>query len=88
VHGDLLWAGGSQAEAAAAYGRAVQAARQSGARIFELRAAVRLCRAAPSPSATAELNHIYSEFTEGQGTRDLQEARSLLEVVVRKAGGV
>lgn len=87
VQGDLLGAAGSRAEAAASYRRAVLAARQSGARILELRAAVRLCRAAPSASATEELHRIYNEFTEGQGTRDFQEARSLLERASRKAGG-
>lgn len=87
VQGDLLSAAGSREEAAASYRRAADAARQSGARILQLRAGVRLCRVAPSPSATEELHLLYKELTEGQGTRDLQDARSLLEGAARKAGG-
>ncbi len=79
VHGDLLLASGSGEEAQASYRRAMEAARKAGARSFELRAAVRLCRIAATPSARAALDRVYRGFKEGGETRDLLEARAYLE---------
>ena len=72
IHGDLLLEGGHPAEAQASYQRAVEAARQTGGRLFELRAATRLCRLATA--ARSALESLYSEFTEGFETHDLREA--------------
>jgi class 3 adenylate cyclase/predicted ATPase len=71
------------AAAAASFERAVEVARLQGARLFELRAAVALsrlrCVAEQRKQRTALLGSIYSAFTEGFDTLDLQEARSLLD---------
>jgi predicted RNA polymerase sigma factor len=45
IHGDLLRTAGNVAEARASYTRAIESARESGARMFEARAASRLADA-------------------------------------------
>ncbi len=71
------------AEAGACFERAVKVARSQGARLFELQAAVALCRLQCAPEQRkrrkALLVSSYSGFTEGFDSPDLKEARSLLE---------
>jgi predicted ATPase len=72
--------------AAACFRHAIDLARQQGARWWELRATVSLCRLLGAQATTPEeraharqmLADIYGWFREGLGTRDLQEARELL----------
>ena len=84
LDGDLLLAtGGTADEAAARYHRALAIAREQGARSFELRAATSLARLWRDQGKRAEardlLAPIYGWFTEGFDTRDLQDAKALLE---------
>jgi len=84
LDGDLLLAtGGPTDEAAARYHRALAIAREQGARSFELRAATSLARLWRDQGNRAEaralLAPLYAWFTEGFDTRDLQEAKALLE---------
>ena len=84
LDGDLLLAtGGAADEAAARYHRALAIAREQGARSFELRAATGLARLWRDQGKPAEaldlLAPIYGWFTEGFDTRDLQDAKALLE---------
>jgi predicted ATPase len=81
---DLLVAtGGTGDEAAARYHRALAIAREQGARSFELRAATRLARLLRDQGKRAEardlLAPVYGWFTEGFDTRDLIEAKTLLD---------
>jgi predicted ATPase len=84
LDGDLLLAtGGTADEAAARYHRALAIAREQGARSFELRAATSLARLWRDQGKRVEardlLAPIYAWFTEGFDTRDLIEAKALLE---------
>jgi class 3 adenylate cyclase/predicted ATPase len=84
LDGDLLLAtGGPADEAAARYHRALAIAREQGTRSFELRAATGLARLWRDQGKRAEardlLAPIYAWFTEGFDTRDLSEARRLLD---------
>jgi predicted ATPase len=69
--------------AEACFHRAFDAAGELGARMPQLRAAMGLCRSDPEgPNAEQckrRLSEVYATFTEGFATRDLIEARSLLE---------
>ncbi len=89
IHGDLLLEGGHRSQALASYGRAVDAAQQTGARLPALRAAVRMCRIAPSgedrDKLRALLEYQYGQFTEGFETEDLRGARSFLDSMARPA---
>jgi predicted ATPase len=62
--------------------QALRTARQQAAKAFELRAATSLCRLWQSQGRRDEAQHlladIYSWFSEGFDTADLQEARALL----------
>jgi tetratricopeptide (TPR) repeat protein len=84
VRGDLLHAAGRDAEAVVAYERGRLAAHDWGARLIELRAALRLCRLADGePPATREarrndLRSVYSAFDEGLESAELVESRLLL----------
>jgi predicted ATPase len=64
------------------YERAVATARRQGARSLELRATLALCRLwaqrAKGQQACTRLASLYSSFTEGWDTADLQEAQMLL----------
>jgi tetratricopeptide (TPR) repeat protein len=80
----------SQATAAACFQRAIAVARQHGARWWELRATVSLCRLLKERGATQDgdraearlmLAEIYDWFSEGFDAPDLREARALLEVM-------
>ena len=74
---------GDASEAESAFMRAIDIARSQSAKLFELRAATRLARlwAARGKSAEARglLAPIYGWFTEGFGTKDLKEAKALLD---------
>ena len=71
------------AAAEAAFMRAIEVARSQQTRTFELRAAMslaRLWRSQGKPQQARELlAPVYGWFTEGFKTRDLQEAKALLE---------
>jgi DNA-binding SARP family transcriptional activator/predicted ATPase len=84
LKGELLLAqGDGEEEAKACYRQAIAVARQQMAKSWELRAAMSLCRLWQRQGKQAEayqmLEEIYSWFTEGFDTPDLQEARGLLE---------
>jgi predicted ATPase len=84
LDGDLLLAtGGPADEAAARYHRALAIAREQGARSFELRAATSLARLWRDQGKRVEardlLTPVYGWFTEGFDTRDLIDAKALLD---------
>jgi DNA-binding winged helix-turn-helix (wHTH) protein/tetratricopeptide (TPR) repeat protein len=102
VKGELLWkmrpAGddgidvtldGSDASASAegCLLRALGIAREQGAKLFELRAAMTLCRfwrqQGKLEQGRVQLREIYGWFTEGLDTADLRAARDLLDEVSR-----
>jgi hypothetical protein len=68
-------------EAEACFQKAIEVARQQQAKSLELRAAMSLARLwqqGKKEEARAMLAEIYGWFTEGFGTKDLQEAKALL----------
>jgi class 3 adenylate cyclase/tetratricopeptide (TPR) repeat protein len=71
------------ARAEESFRKAVQLSRDQGAKLFELRATVRLVRLLASQGrrdeARARLAEIYSWFTEGFDTTDLKDGKALLE---------
>jgi uncharacterized protein (DUF433 family) len=79
----MAWPGGSADEAAARYHRALAIAREQGARSLELCTATSLARLWRDPGKRAEardlLAPVYATFTEGFDTRDLIDAKTLLE---------
>jgi predicted ATPase len=79
----LLSANRDPAKAEAYFGRALAIARQQQAKSWELRAAMslaRLWRSQGKPQEAREpLAPVYGWFTEGFDTRDLKEAKRLLE---------
>jgi predicted ATPase/class 3 adenylate cyclase len=85
LKGDLLLAldPGNAAEAEALFQLAVNIAREVNLPMFELRAAIRLSRlwqGQNKPEQARELlQAAYAKFTEGFGTSDLKQARTLLE---------
>jgi predicted ATPase len=85
LRGDLLRSDGTQAEAEAEaeYERAIEVARAQKAKSWELRASTSLARLRIDQGCGTQalelLRPIYSSFTEGLGTRDLQQARILLD---------
>lgn len=70
-------------EVEACYQRAIDTARQQGAKILELRATTSLARLWQGQGRQAEarqaLAEVYGWFTEGFGTVDLVEAKALLD---------
>jgi hypothetical protein len=82
VKGDLLTAAGAaDADAAHWFQRAFDGAADQGARMTQLRAALRLChlwRSQGTDGADRLLRSVYDTFTEGFATADLVEARTLL----------
>ena len=72
-----------QSEAEECFWRAIEIARRQQAKSLELRAAMSLARLWQSQDKSAEahqlLAEIYHWFTEGFDTKDLQEAKALLE---------
>ena len=83
LRGDLLRCDGILAEAEAEYERAIEIARAQKAKSWELRASTSLARLRIDQGCGTQalelLRPIYSSFTEGLGTRDLQQARILLD---------
>jgi predicted ATPase len=83
LRGDLLARDGRPAaQAAEAYGRAMEIAAGYGTRSAELRAAIRRCRlpeGSTPAGARATLRRLYDQFDEGFGTPDLLAARALLD---------
>jgi predicted ATPase len=71
--------GGSAELAAASLRRALEIARRQQSRSLELRAALELARLQQTTAASGELEKLYGSFTEGLGTPDLCEARSVLD---------
>jgi hypothetical protein len=73
----------SQSEAEACFHKAIAVARQQSAKSWELRATVSLARLWQRQSKICEahrmLSEVYNWFTEGFYTKDLQEAKALLE---------
>jgi predicted ATPase len=87
LKGDLLLSlpepGGDAAEAC--FRRAIAVARKQDAKMWELRAAIRLARLRAERGERAEahdlLASIYGCFTEGFDTHDLQDAKTLLDML-------
>jgi predicted ATPase len=77
----------TEPEAEACFLKAIETARERGAKLFELRAVMSLgrlrMRQGRQAEARSELAEIYGWFTEGFDTKDLQEARALLETLAR-----
>jgi predicted ATPase len=75
----------AEPEAEACFLKAIETARQQGAKLFELRAVMSLghlrMRQGRQVEARSKLAEIYGWFTEGFDTQDLQEARALLQVL-------
>jgi class 3 adenylate cyclase/predicted ATPase len=85
VEGGLLLAENRSAEAESCYLRALELARDQGARSLELRAARDLARLWAGGDRRAKarslLAEVYNSFTEGFATRDLREAKALLDAL-------
>ena len=83
VKGELLRRPGQTSEVEECFGQALKVAQAQGARLLELRAAMslaRLWRDQGKPQQARELlAPVYGWFTEGFDTRDLKEAKALLE---------
>jgi predicted ATPase len=89
LKGELLLMQGDEAEseAEASFHKAIEVARRQQAKSWELRATVSLCRLwqkqGRGDEAQQILAEIYTWFTEGFDTPDLQEAKALLEELSR-----
>ena len=84
VQGDLLvLQGGDPDRAADSYRKAIEVAKSQHARSLELRAALGLARLharrGDNENARAVLAPVYQWFTEGFDTKDLNEAKALLD---------
>jgi predicted ATPase len=83
LRGDVLLATGDPAAAEASYRDAIGRAQQQSAKLWELRAAMSLARlwrdAGKRTEARDLLAPVYGWFTEGVGTKDLKEAKQLLD---------
>jgi len=81
--GEVLVAIGDRTGAEASYHEAIAIAQQQSAKLWELRAAVSLAQLRRDQGRRAEardlLAPIYSRFTEGFATADLETAKTLLE---------
>lgn len=91
LQGLLLLAQGAPAgQAEACFQQALAVARAQGARIFELRAAVDLCRfwrdLGRTEEARALLGPLHASFAEGEDTPDLRTARELLSLLESPRG--
>jgi len=84
----LARSGENQAEAEFCFHRAVDITRRQSAKFLELRAVMSLARLWQGQDKRGEvhtlLSEVYTWFTEGFDTKDLQEAKALLE----ELGGV
>jgi predicted ATPase len=83
LYGDLLNATGDRSAAERSYRQALGVAERQSAKLFELRAATRLARLWRDQGRRTEarelLAPIYNWFTEGFDTRDLREAKTVLD---------
>jgi predicted ATPase len=83
LKGQLLLRLGKTEQAEALYRQALSIAHQQEAKLWELRAAVSLVELRSNRRRSAEardlLSPIYGWFTEGFETRDLKEARAVLD---------
>jgi predicted ATPase len=83
LKGELLLMKGDDAEAEQCFRRAIEVAQQQRAKSWELRATTSLCRLRQKQGKAEEarraLAELYGWFTEGFATRDLQEAKALLD---------
>jgi predicted ATPase len=81
----VLESGGAASEAESLFRQAIAIAREQGARALELRAATSLARALGARGSPEEvravLEPVYGTFTEGFDTRDLVDARALLDAL-------
>ncbi len=86
VRAELLLMQGNEADAESSLQKAVEVARRQQAKSWELRATTSLARLWQKQGKHAQarqvLAEIYDWFTEGFDTRDLQEAKALLEELV------
>jgi predicted ATPase len=91
LRGDVLLATGDPAAAEASYEEALALARKQSAKLWELCAAMSLARLWRDQGKRAEahalLAPVYSWFTEGFGTRVLQEAKALLDDLLQAPAG-
>ncbi len=91
LKGKLLLARGDEAEAEAGFRQSIAVSRRQRAKSWELRAMTSLARLWHAQDRTEEarqsLAHIYGWFTEGFDTRDLLEAKALLEDLARAPKG-
>jgi predicted ATPase len=82
LKGEILARKGSVSEAEHWLNEAIQVSRQQGAKLFELRSAVNLCRVLDKPRTDAALREVlapvYEWFEEGHDAPDLRDARALL----------
>jgi predicted ATPase len=85
--GELLLAQGDEEKAEASLLKAIEVAHRQSAKSWELRAATSLSRLWHDQGRRREalelLSPIYGWFTEGFETRDLKEARALLDALVQ-----
>lgn len=84
LNGELLQSAGANAdEVTSWFQRAIETARRHGTKYLELRAVMSLARLLQQLGENTEaqqmLSEIYSWFTEGFDTRDLKEAKALLD---------
>jgi predicted ATPase len=83
MRGDLLSGKGDRAAAEQSYHRALAVARRQSAKFWELRASMCLARLWRDQGKASEVREllapVYGWFTEGFDTRDLKEAKALLE---------
>ena len=83
IEGEILMTAGDEDGAEAKYDMALLVAREQGSILMELRAKTRLAgqfdRNGRREQATTSLREALGWFTEGFDTKDLKEARSLLE---------
>ena len=87
LKGELLLARGASAEADECYQQAIEIARRQQSRLLELRAVTSRTRILQTQGnlnlkgAQQVLSEIYGSFTEGFETKDLQDARALLNAL-------
>ena len=90
LKGDLLLARGLNADAEVWYRSAIEVARVQAAKMWELRAATRLARLWQRQGKTVDardlLAPLYGWFTEGFDTKNLKDAKALLEELGREPG--
>ena len=83
VKGELLHRPGQTSDVEECFGQALKIAQAQGARLFELRASMSLARLRRDQGKVQQarelLAPVYGWFTEGFDTRDLKEAKALLE---------